>query len=64
MKGRAKSRGKPLDANCKKAIISKYEYGSDDTRCFCHGLYAEICDYEIREECLKCGAYVGNAKPL
>lgn len=56
-------RGKPLDADCKKAHISKHEYGPKDNRCFCYGLYNEWGD-EIAEKCRECKAYVYNAKPL
>ena len=44
---RAVMRGKPLDKDCKRAYISKHEYGPNDNRCFCNGLYAEWSDCEI-----------------
>lgn len=31
---RAVMRGKPLDKDCKRAYISKHEYGPNDNRCF------------------------------
>lgn len=60
---RAKLRGKPLDDDCKRAKISKHEYGIKDNRCFCYGLFASHSN-EINDKCLKCGAYCGNAKPI
>ena len=60
---RAVMRGKPLDKDCKRAYISKHEYGPNDNRCFCNGLYAEWSDWEINEKCIDCKAYVGNAEP-
>lgn len=61
--GRAAQKGKPLDDDCKKAHISKNEYGHDDKRCFCYGLYAPNNIYEIHSKCLECGAYCRNAEP-
>ena len=61
--GRAVVRGKPLDKDCKRAHISKHEYGPNDNRCFCYGLYAEWSDYEINEKCIDCKAFVQNAEP-
>lgn len=40
-----------------------YEYGLDDNRVFCHGLYNCRTD-EIIEKCLRCKAFIYNAKPL
>ena len=60
---RAKIRGKRLNPECYKAKISKFEWGSDDNRCFCYGLFdAWGCD--LWEECKKCKAHVDNALPL
>lgn len=60
---RAMLRGKRLDDDCRRAIISKYEYGPSDNRCFCYGLYENYSVYEIKNKCIKCGAYFMNAKP-
>ena len=56
-------RGKPLDYDCLSANISKHEYGPNDNRCFCYGLYVPFNDWEIQQKCLECKAYVFNAKP-
>lgn len=61
---RAVMRGKPLDEDCKTANVSKHEYGLNDNRCFCYGLYVPFNDWEIQEKCLECKAYVENAEPL
>ena len=63
-KDRATLRGKPLDDDCKRAKISKHEYGLKDTRCYCYGLFAPHSIYEVNPKCLECGAYCLNAKPL
>lgn len=57
---RAQSRGKPLDEDCKTAVISKYLAGLKDPRIFCYGIDTE---YDVAEKCRKCGAYVYNAEP-
>lgn len=61
---RAQLRGKPLDKECYRANRTTNEYGKDDNRVFCYGLYTEFSDSDINPECLKCKAYVGNAEPL
>lgn len=61
---RAEQRGKPLDDDCYHANISKYEYGMNDKRCFCYGLYAPNSTSEIHPKCIECGAYCMNAKPM
>lgn len=56
---RASLRGKPLDADCKKANTTTHEMGTNDKRVFCYGLYA--CggmSEDIDRKCLSCGAYV------
>lgn len=62
-KSRAQMRGKPLDADCKRATISNHEYGPNDNRCFCYGLYIPDSYWEIQHKCLECKAYVYNAEP-
>ena len=62
LRGRAALRGKPLDVDCKKAMISVHEYGIEDKRKFCYGIINEFPD-EIAEKCKKCKAYVYNAEP-
>lgn len=61
---RANLRGKPLDRECYRANRTTNEYGKDDNRVFCFGLYSEFSDTDIDEKCLKCKAYVDNAEPL
>lgn len=60
---RAELRGKPLNRDCYKANTTTGEYGKEDNRVFCYGLYQDRME-EIREECLNCNAYVNNAQPL
>ncbi|MDQ0204097.1 hypothetical protein [Pectinatus haikarae] len=60
---RAVMRGKSLDADCKRAKISRYEYGPNDNRCFCYGLIDLRTDCLI-DKCIQCSAYACNATPL
>ena len=60
---RAKLRGKPLDSDCKKAYITRHEYGLDDPRRFCFGLCDPAKCYDTLPKCVECKAYVGNAEP-
>lgn len=60
---RAKLRGAPLDENCKKAKISKNEYGPEDNRYFCYGLI-DCKNDEYLDKCRECKAFVDNAKPF
>ena len=60
---RAKIRGEKLDDDCKKANITKHEYGKSDNRCFCYG-YMDCMTRLPLEKCIKCKAFVDNAKPL
>ena len=64
MISRAKLRGKPLDSDCNRAHRTTHEYGVEDDRVYCYGLYEDTSDWKIREKCRECGAYVDNAKPL
>jgi hypothetical protein len=43
---RAVVRGKSLDEDCKTTNVSKHEYGPNDNRCFCYGLYVPCNDWE------------------
>lgn len=61
---RATLRGKPLDDDCYKAERSTHEYGSNDNRVYCYGLFAPNGSEEIHPKCEECGAYCRNAKPL
>lgn len=61
---RAKLRGKPLDIDCKRAMRTSHEYGEQDNRVFCYGLYEEMSDWKIQQKCIECGAYVCNAQPI
>jgi hypothetical protein len=58
---RRKLRGKPLDYDCKTAVPTTNEFGVDDDRVFCYGLYREQSETEICDKCLNCNAFVGNA---
>ena len=49
---RATLRGKPLNEDCKRANRATHEYGKEDNRVYCYGLYTEFSDCDIREECL------------
>lgn len=62
MISRAKLRGCNLDEDCKRANTTTNEYGTDDDRIFCHGLYNCMTD-ELLEKCLHCKALVYNAEP-
>lgn len=62
LRGRAALRGFPLDDDCKKARISTHEYGPEDDRKFCYGLY-DCSTVEVLEKCRNCGAYAYNAIP-
>ena len=60
---RSWQRGKQLDEDCKRAKISKNEYGINDNRLFCYGLIDTVTE-EPLNKCLECRAFVHNAKPL
>lgn len=59
---RDKVRCKPLDDDCYKAKISRYEYGPDDPRVYCYGLMDMMTD-ELINKCKMCKAHVSNAIP-
>lgn len=48
---------------CYRARISHREYGPDDYRNFCYGLYDPMYD-DYWKECQECGAFCLNAKPI
>lgn len=56
-------RGKPLDADCKKATRTSNEYGPEDKRIYCFGLF-NMTKFEVLPKCKMCMAYVENAEPL
>lgn len=56
-------RGKPLDNDCKRAQTTRFQYGLNDNRVFCYGLYKDMSDWDILDKCKTCGALVDNAKP-
>ena len=60
---RAELRGKKLDDDCKRAYTSSNEFGEDDNRVLCHGLYDIESDC-ILDKGLSCGAFACKAKPL
>lgn len=64
---RAKLRGKPLEPYCKRANTTTNEYGIEDNRVYCYGLYQ--CNIsgtsdDIAECCRQCKAFVDNATSL
>lgn len=59
---RAQLRGQQLDPLCKLAHTTTNEYGPDDKRVFCYGVYDAMND-EPEEQCVKCGAFVQNETP-
>lgn len=59
---RAQLRGAPLEKDCHMAYTTTNEFGSDDNRVFCYGLYEDMADVTL-EMCLSCRAYYENAKP-
>lgn len=64
---RSKLRGKPLEPYCKKAYTTTHEFGIEDNRVYCYGLYqCNIIEtsYDIAECCKQCKALVDNATPL
>lgn len=60
---RSQLRGKPLDDDCKKAEISKYESGPADNRCFCYGLIDLSTEVPL-DKCMECEAFARNATLL
>ena len=58
----AKLKDKALDTDCvlKKAYISTNEYGEEDNRRYCYGLFDNFKD-EVSEKCKICEAYINNA---
>lgn len=62
-KTRAQMRGKPLDDDCKRyGRPDPYQYGENDKRCFCTGIWNKMYE-EIERDCLTCNAWNGNAEP-
>lgn len=59
---RAQLRGQALDPLCKIAHTTTGEYGPEDKRVFCYGVYDAMND-EPEELCVKCGAFVRNETP-
>jgi hypothetical protein len=51
-----------LDTDCvvKKTYISTHEYGEEDNRRYCYGLFDNFKD-EVLEKCKICEAYINNA---
>ena len=60
--GRDKIRGKRLDHDCYAANITRNEYGPEDHRVFCFGLYDPMYDEPIKK-CKLCAAFIDNAEP-
>lgn len=59
---RKQLRGKPLDSLCKKANTTTNEYGLEDKRVFCCGIWEAMTDEPI-EICRACKAFVQNEEP-
>ena len=64
MINRAKLRGRPLDSDCKRANRTTHECGMKDDRVYCYGLLEDMSEWQIKEKCRKCGAYIDNITPL
>ena len=60
---RAELRGRKLKSFCRRAKITKNEYGKDDNRIFCYGLACAMTE-ELVKECKECKANVIHAEPL
>lgn len=60
---RAQLRGKSLSPMCKKAHTTTNEYGLEDKRVFCYGLWEPMTE-EPFDDCKLCGAFVRNETPL
>lgn len=60
---RKQMRGKPLDPLCKKAHTTTNEYGLDDKRVFCYGIWESRTDEPV-EMCRVCKAFVRNEEPV
>ena len=56
---RAQLRGSRLDPDCHRAWITRHEFGPDDERCYCLGLFDE--DHVQLEKCYACGAFALHA---
>lgn len=59
---RAQLRGEPLDPMCKRARTSRHEFGPQDNRVFCYGLYDCMAE-EMIQSCKDCKALIDNAEP-
>lgn len=60
---RATLRGKPLDDDCRKyGRPDAYQYGADDRRCFCTGIWDRMHE-DFEPKCRDCSAWNGNAEP-
>lgn len=59
---RADMRGKPLEKECRRARVSRFECGPNDDRVFCCGLVDPMYD-DYAKECWECGAFCLNAMP-
>jgi len=59
---RAQMRGKPLDPLCKKAYTTTNEYGLEDKRVFCCGIWEAMTEEPV-EMCRACKAFVQNEEP-
>ena len=63
MISRSKLRGEPLEDYCKRAKTTKHEYGLEDDRIFCYGMF-NCWNDDILQTCKNCKAYVNNAEPI
>lgn len=60
-KTRAQMRGKPLDDDCKKyGRPDSGQFGPEDKRCFCTGIWNRMYD-DYERKCIVCPALVSNA---
>ena len=64
MINRAQLRGKPLDKDCYRARRTTNEYGPEDDRVYCFGLYGYYGEDDLLDKCEVCGAHVRYVTPL
>lgn len=65
---RAQLRGEALEPYCKYANTTTIEYGKEDKRVYCYGLYnnnfPNRLDENICDECKECKAFINNSEVL
>lgn len=62
---RAQLRGKPLERICYSAHTTRHEFGPQDNRVFCYGVYVlGPEDGQLHGNCYNCKALVDHAEPV